>query len=442
MTEGTSENSAKAMAFFDKAQKAAEKNNFDYAIEMYLEGLKYSPEALEEGHLPLCELALHRQGKGGKKPSMMERVKHLRGKTPLEQLINAEYLFARDPEHVPYAEAMLKAAVDGDYTRTGKWIANLIFQKNNASEKPSYHTYILLKESYVKLGQFDKAIAACQHAIKLKPGNTELAEEYKNLSAEQTMASGKYNMAGDFRQSIKDSEKQAKLYSQDRVIKTESYRLSAVRDAEKEYAQNPNLPNNIFHLAEALSDLQTDEAENKAIQLLENAYKNKNDFNFKQRAGLLRIKQLKRKDKDATAALNANPDDAQAKKAAESLKEQQNNCELQHYQLCVQHYPTDLHLKYEYGVRLLRNKNYNEAIPLFQESQKDPRRRIAAMDKTGVCFFMKGWYSDAIDIFKQAIDSCEIQDDRIAKELRYNLCLLYTSPSPRDGLLSRMPSSA
>ena len=25
---------------------------------------------------------------------------------------------------------------------------------------------------------------------------------------------------------------------------------------------------------------------------------------------------------------------------------------------------------------------------------------------------------------------------------QYNLCLLYTSPSPRDGLLSRMPSSA
>ena len=25
---------------------------------------------------------------------------------------------------------------------------------------------------------------------------------------------------------------------------------------------------------------------------------------------------------------------------------------------------------------------------------------------------------------------------------KYSLCLLYTSPSPRDGLLSRMPSSA
>ena len=27
-------------------------------------------------------------------------------------------------------------------------------------------------------------------------------------------------------------------------------------------------------------------------------------------------------------------------------------------------------------------------------------------------------------------------------DIRYYICLLYTSPSPRDGLLSRMPSSA
>ena len=29
-----------------------------------------------------------------------------------------------------------------------------------------------------------------------------------------------------------------------------------------------------------------------------------------------------------------------------------------------------------------------------------------------------------------------------ARQLEYYFCLLYTSPSPRDGLLSRMPSSA
>ena len=29
-----------------------------------------------------------------------------------------------------------------------------------------------------------------------------------------------------------------------------------------------------------------------------------------------------------------------------------------------------------------------------------------------------------------------------SEEVKYHVCLLYTSPSPRDGLLSRMPSSA
>ena len=44
----------------------------------------------------------------------------------------------------------------------------------------------------------------------------------------------------------------------------------------------------------------------------------------------------------------------------------------------------------------------------------------------------------------RAIESYTWQDDQlVAKELPFfDRCLLYTSPSPRDGLLSRMPSSA
>ena len=38
-------------------------------------------------------------------------------------------------------------------------------------------------------------------------------------------------------------------------------------------------------------------------------------------------------------------------------------------------------------------------------------------------------------------DDLEKENERIVKVLCDN-CLLYTSPSPRDGLLSRMPSSA
>ncbi|MDD5328160.1 MAG: tetratricopeptide repeat protein [Phycisphaerae bacterium] len=409
----------KAEAFFKVAGNSAEVDNFDYAIDMYLEGLRCAPDALQSGHIPLCELALRRQGKGGKKPSMLERVKRLRGgKTALEQMLNAEYLFAKEPAHLPYAEAMLKAAVAGDYRKTAGWIANFVFQANNAAEKPSLHTYVLLKNSYEALGELDKAVAACQHAVRLKPEDAEIADEYKRLSAELTVSSGKYDQDGDFRKSIKDREGQEKLQAQESVVKSEDYRRSAVEQARKAMAQNANLPKNIFNLAEVLSELRNDKDENEAINLLEDAYKTRRDFSFKQRAGELRIKQLKRKIREAETA-------PEAESRAAELSAHLNETELGHYRLCVENYPTDLRVKYEYGVRLVRDKRYDEAIPLFQEAQRDPRHKISAMNKIGFCFFMKGWFTDAIEVFTRAIESYEIKEDGIAKELRYNLARSY-----------------
>ena len=435
MPQEDSQASAKAKAFFDKAGKVAETNNFDYAIDMYLQGLRYAPDALMEGHLPLCELALHRQGKNGKKPSVVDKVKHLRGKTPLDQMLNAEYLFAKNPNHLPYAEAMLKAAVSGGYEKTAGWIANLIFQTANAAAKPSAQTYLLLKEAYTSLGQFDKAIAALQRASKLKPSDKELADEFTNLTAELTMVRGKYDGEGDFRKSIKDREIQEKLQAQAGVVKTEDYRANAVEDARRKIAENPTLPANIFELADALSDLEEEKAENDAISLLENTYKTSSDYSFARRAGELRIKQLRRKIKEAKAAIEANPDDSQAKALLEQLLEQLQTLELEHYRLCVQNYPTELRAKFEYALRLVDNEQYNEAIPLLQEAQRDPRRKIAAMNKVGLCFAMKGWLDDAIDVYNKAINSYEIKDNAVAKELRYNLGRAYEQQGDVDKAL-------
>lgn len=410
-----------ARAFFDKAKKAVETKNYDYAIELYLDGLRFAPEALEEGHLPLCEVGLQRRGKGGKKPSMVDRVKRLRGKTPLDQMLNAEYLFAKDPDHLPYAEAFLKAAVDGGYHQTGGWIANLIFQTNNAMEKPSLQTYLLLKRSYTAMGQFDKALAACQRAVRMKPDDKDLADEFKNLSAELTMATGKYDMEGDFRQSIRNRETQAKLYSQDRAIKTKDYRLSAVEDARAAYAKDPDSPKTIFDLADALADLGEEDAENEAIGLLEDTGQSQQDFRYFKRAGALRIKQIRHKLRGAKRRLAKQPDDAPTAATVRELTERLNTVELEHYRLCMENYPTDTSAKYEYAVRLMQNERYNEAIPLFQEAQKDPKRKISAMAKIGYCFFAKEWYTDAIEVFARAIDAYEVDDDATAKELRYNL---------------------
>jgi tetratricopeptide (TPR) repeat protein len=427
--QGPTSEMTKAWAFFEKARRAAESSNFDYAIEMYLDGLRVDPEEVEDGHIKLHALALQRKEKGGKGPTMMEKVKSLRprrGQEPLEQLLSAEYLFTKDPDHLHYAESMLKAAVEGNYKKTAKWIADLLFQLNTNSGKPSAQTYILLKDSYSSIGQFDRALVACQYAVKMRPQDGDLSDEFKRLSAELTMSRGKYDQeGGDFRKSIKDREVQERMQSQESVVKTEDYRVKAINDAREDLAEEPGVAGHIFNLAQALSDMEEDKFENEAIELLEKAYIEKKDFSFKDRAGLIVIRQINRRLRQAKDALDEKPDDAAAKDTVERLVKQLNDTKREHYRLCVANYPTDLRAKYEYANCLLQNKQYDEAIPLFQDASRDPRNKISALGKIGLCFYLKGWFADAIDVFNQAIEAYEITDDSTAKEMRYNLGRAY-----------------
>ena len=427
----------KAMAFFSRAEQVAATDNFDYAIDMYIEGLRRAPDALEQGHKPLRHNALIRQGKGGKKPSMMEKMKHSRGKNPLDNMLNAEYLLARDPDNLAFAESMLKAAVAGGYSKTALWIADLLFEASKANEKPNLQTFLLLKASFAALEQYDKAVSACGYAVRLKPNDGALADELKDLSANMAVKKGRYGEQGDFRNSIQDREKQEKLQAQQNVVKSEDYKITAVKDARAALAKQPDLANNIIKLADALADMQDDQAGAEAVQLLKDAYKKSSDFSIKRHQGLLKIKLLKQKLRNAKIQAEAQPDDSNAKALLAEAGKSLLDTELEHYRLCVENYPTDLRMKYEYGVRLMRSGKYDDAIPLLQEARNEPGHKISAMSKIGMCFFLKGWFSDAIETFKEAIDAHELKDDSMAKELLYNLSRGYE----KQGLIAEALNS-
>jgi len=424
----------KARAFFERAEEVVATDNFDYAIEMYLEGLRRCPDALEDGHAPLRKLALIRQGKGGKKPSMVDKVKHRGGKAPLEEMLNASYLMAKDPDNLDYAEAVLKACVAGGYTRTAEWIANKIFDANRAGNRPSLATYLLLKDSYASLGLYKEAVSACQLALDIKTNDDALRDQLRDLTAQMTVKKGKYDEAGDFRKAIKDKEAQDKLHAQESLVKTEDYRIKALSEARALLSNGPSSAN-VMKLAEALFDIERDPEFEEAVNLLEEWYQRENDFAFKRKQGELRIKKLRNRITKAKSDLKAGANSEKVKKDLSNFVSEFEKVELEHYKACSEHYPTDLKLKYEYGRCLMRDKLYDEAIVFFQEAQRDPRYRVMAMDKTGLCFLLKGWFNDAIDIFEQAFAVCEVKDSSISKELRYNMARSHEANGDKDKAL-------
>ncbi|MCX5633619.1 MAG: tetratricopeptide repeat protein [Phycisphaerae bacterium] len=425
---------SKAITFFTRAQEVAATDNFDYAIDMFIEGLQRAPDAVEQGHKPLRHNALIRQAKGGKKPSMIEKMRHSRGKNPFENMLNAEYLLAKDPENLIYAEQMLKAAIAGGFKKTALWIADLIFEANKALDKPSLQTYLLLKDSYAAMEEYAKAVGACGYACRLKPDDAALADEFKNLSAHLTMQKGKYDQDGDFRQSIQDRDSQEKFQLQKAVMKTVDFRQQAVTEARQVLASD-NSPQNIFKLADALGEVQTDEADKEAIKLLDDSFGQFKDFTFKRRSGEVMLRMLRRNVRKTKVYLEKNSSGERAREAFIDATKQLLSAELEHYRLCMENYPTDLRLKYEYGIRLMRNQRYDEAIPYLQEAKKEPKHKISAMNKIGLCFFMKSWFTDAIDILNQAIGEYEIKDNDIAKDLRYNLARAYEQQGNTDEAL-------
>ena len=60
-------------------------------------------------------------------------------------------------------------------------------------------------------------------------------------------------------------------------------------------------------------------------------------------------------------------------------------------------------------------------------------RQITGLSKADYDALKESGYTSGMDIMKGLLS---------ANDYSIKTCLLYTSPSPRDGLLSRMPSSA
>ena len=183
------EDRKKAEKFFDYGRKSADTGNFDYAIELYLQGLAVDPENTE-AHQQLREISLKRKASGGKTLGMFEKMKLKKAsKDDKETLLNAEKLLAYDPGDTGTMLALVVAAHKSGFYDTVMWIGPQVLQANITAPKgPDFNTFITLRDIYKSLHQWPEAVEACSWAAKLKPDDMDLQKELKDLGAQQTMS--------------------------------------------------------------------------------------------------------------------------------------------------------------------------------------------------------------------------------------------------------------
>jgi tetratricopeptide (TPR) repeat protein len=424
--EVTEQDKAKARKWFDRAKQLADDKNFDYAVEGYLRGLEFWPEAVDEAHQPLRLAASERSIRGGKKPGFADTMKlSMTGKDAKKAMLNAEQLLSLDPRNLNYVEGLMRNANKLHCEDVLLWITPIYRNSLDNEKKLNPKRYQLLREVCEEAGdrasqrkedklsaQFYEMAADAIQAQKLaNPKDLSLDNELRDLSTKLTILKGKYESAESFQESMRDADDQKAIHDKDRMITDDDDLAKLIKRAEDDLAQNPDNPGKVETLVDLLCRGERSEGENRAITLLVEKFKTYDEYRFKALAEDIKAKQVRR----AIRQAKAKKDVQQAKKLTRQLLK----FELDMFTERAKQYPTDNSLKYEVARRLFESGRYDDAIPHFQAARANAKVRFRADLALGRCFYEKKFYAQATGTLTQAISTYETQDDTIAKDLRY-----------------------
>lgn len=427
--EGMARDPKKARRFFEHAKATADTRNYDYAIDLYIQGLRLDPQAVEQ-HVALREVAKRRKVTGGKPPGFGEKLKHGGGKTTLEKMLNAEFLWSMEPENSHYASLVMENAYKSELKEVTAWVGDFVIEANKASKKPSKDIYQKAQKIYMEVGAFDKAIEVCRLLLKLDPNNLQLHNALKNLEAERTMEAGQYGQG--FQASVKGLEEQRALEEEGSMAKTET-KLDAVIKRNKEaFEENISDLDLLVKYCNSLLETEREEDENLAYDIFIDGFERSGQYRFKMRAGDIRIKQFNRRKREIQTNIKQTPGDPSLQEALKALLTEQVKFELEEFTERVKNYPTNMGLKYELGRRQLALHDYDAAIASFQESQTDAKYRAMSLRFLGEAFYAKQWYDEAVNVFRKGIEAHPIGDDTLGLALRYELMASLQHKGERD----------
>ena len=422
----SAEDKAKAVRWFARARELGEKRQFDYAIEYYVSGLEYWPDAVEDACKPLHGCGVARRQTGGKKPGLKDTMKRsMNDKDPRKAFLNSLWLFGHDPDHIAYIEGVNRNANRLRSEDAAKWAAGVCtraLESNSKANTKQFQTLArLLEEMGDRAAQRNEdpfAVSAYQMGVDVLnlwrrriPRDNTVETAVKNLSSKLTILKGKYQEGESYRDSILETEEQMDLHDQKRSFQSDERVDMLIAKAEADFKQNPDSAGALKSLVNLLCRRERDDEETRAIGVLVSEYKRTGNYRWKHLADDIRMKQLGRKGR----GLDKTGDQ-------EAIKEHRITrlrFELGVFKERADRYPTDNRIRFEYGVRNFQAGRFDEAIPLFQTARSDPKNRAACGMYLGRCFFRKGYHAQAIAALREAISEYEFSDDELAKTMMY-----------------------
>jgi len=298
------------------------------------------------------------------------------------------------------------------------WIGPILLKANADSKNPDVNKFLILKDVYKDLRQWKLATEACHYALRLDEFNMDLQTELKNLGAQDTMDEGNYSKGGSFRDSLNKADEQDRLIQEGKDVQSDDALLKSIADAEAAYKAD-HVDGKLIRLVEALEKTEDRAHENRAMEVLEEAYNRTRQFRWRMRIGKIQISQLLRAERQLQKAAKDKPNDYEAQREYAAFRKDRLEFGLNEFTLWAENYPTDLSLRYSKALRLFELKRYEEAIGEFQHARQDPKVKTDASIALGRSFLEAEYVEEAIETLQAVIDEYQLKGDDRSKEMYY-----------------------
>lgn len=423
---------SKAARFFEHGRTQSDARNFDYAIDMYISGLKHNPDQ-QARHEELHEIAKKRKVSGGKPLGKLEvlRERMAASKDPVDKMLAIEKVWSKDPFNLDVMIDLMELSCAADKAEPELmireftwWLGSLVLDAKLTNKALTSKDFIRVMKLLREVEAHKQAIEACKSALMLNPSDQTLIQTLKDLETEITIQQGGYNNAGkekSYKTSQVDADAQKKRELDDQIVKTDTQLETQIKNRREEFAKKPDDYDLGTKLVDSLLEKPTDALEAEAIDILEKLYKSSGQYRFRARVGDIKMKQLARKADEIKKRLDAAPQDAEVAAEFKAFMTERYKFELDEYAERVREYPTENLPRFEYGRRLMFFKRYDEAIGELQLAKKDAKVRARAYQCLGDCFRIQGYLDEAIDTLKQGLSEQVNKLDKESLTLQYLL---------------------
>ncbi len=454
----------KARRFFEYGETMAQARNYDHAIDCYISGLRFDPDNLKR-HQELRETALKRKAAGGKASGLLGVSKV--GDSWADKMLTAEKEWALDPTNPKLllgaiqagltaqakADALPPAPISSDLTDSDItlatdtlglnevifWQAQLCLEALAAAAKPDKRLYMELVTVFRKLfdhddAACDKSIEACRRALQLDPDSSDMVSMLKNLEAEIYNRRHTNTKKGGFRENLKDAAGQQLIQAD---ITSAGVGIDdLITRRRNEWMADRDNTDTIKRLVETLLKKEDVNTEKEAVALLMKAHELTREYGWKSRAADVQMQQYNRVVNDLRKKMEADHS-PETKAAYTKVRSKQLRFELDHFTERANQYPTDMKVRFELGKRQYKGQMFDEAIASFQGAKNDPKSRAEASFFLGQCYGHKGWSDESIESFEAAMEEHQFEDDRLGKDIRYELMLALARSAKTDNDLEK-----